>query len=60
MFNPALSHGHRLTIQYKPSEADIGSILSKISECGLTIKDLTTEEPDLEDAFLQMTSSKSS
>ncbi len=60
MFNPALSHGHRLTIQYKPSEADIGSILSKISESGLTIKDLTTEEPDLEDAFLQMTSSKSS
>ena len=57
-FDPSLSHGRRLAIQYRPSEADIGQILSAIAESNLGIKDLTTEEPDLEDAFLQMTSSK--
>ncbi|WP_169566811.1 ABC transporter ATP-binding protein [Sneathiella limimaris] len=57
-YSPSLSHGRRLTIQYKPSETDIGQILSNLSESGLGITDLSTEEPDLEDAFLQMTSDR--
>jgi len=57
-FDVSLTHNRRLSIQYKPSEVSISKILSVISESGLSIADLSTEEPDLEDAFLQMTSSK--
>lgn len=56
--NPSLSHGRRLSIHYKPSETAISQILTDVAASGLNIVDLTTEEPDLEDAFLQMTSSK--
>ncbi|TNE40308.1 MAG: ABC transporter ATP-binding protein, partial [Alphaproteobacteria bacterium] len=55
-FNPILSHGRRLSITYRPSETEMARILKAITEDGLDIVDLTTEEPDLEDAFLQMTS----
>ncbi|OUR76288.1 multidrug ABC transporter ATP-binding protein [Alphaproteobacteria bacterium 46_93_T64] len=57
-FAPVLTHGRRLSIHYKPSEVAISDILNRVAECGLNITDLSTEEPDLEDAFLQMTSSK--
>ncbi len=57
-YNPALLHGRRLSIQYKPSQVGISQILSEVTACGLSILDLTTTEPDLEDAFLQMTSSR--
>ncbi|MCG8491578.1 MAG: ABC transporter ATP-binding protein [Sneathiellales bacterium] len=56
--NPSLSHGRRLSIHYKPSEMAISKILADVAASGLNIVDLTTEEPDLEDAFLQMTSSR--
>ncbi len=57
-FNASLSHGRRLSVNYAPSEIAITDILSEVSAAGLTITDLSTEEPDLEDAFLQMTSSQ--
>jgi ABC-2 type transport system ATP-binding protein len=57
-FNTTLSHGRRLSITYQPSETEISEILKAVTDGGLSIVDLTTEEPDLEDAFLQMTSSK--
>ncbi|GLQ05180.1 ABC transporter ATP-binding protein [Sneathiella chinensis] len=57
-FNATLSHGRKLSICYKPSEVEISKILAAVAESGLGIADLSTEEPDLEDAFLQMTSSK--
>ncbi len=57
-FNPSLLHGRRLSVHYKPSEVAISDILSEVSKSGLSIIDLTTEEPDLEDAFLKMTSSR--
>ncbi len=57
-FNPSLLHGRRLSVHYKPSEVAISDILSEVSKSGLSIVDLTTQEPDLEDAFLKMTSSR--
>ncbi|MBO6825369.1 MAG: ABC transporter ATP-binding protein [Sneathiella sp.] len=57
-FNASISHGRRLTVSYAPSEVAITDILSEVSAAGLAISDLSTEEPDLEDAFLQMTSSR--
>ncbi|MEH6546052.1 MAG: ABC transporter ATP-binding protein [Sneathiella sp.] len=57
-FDTHLSHGRRLSISYRPSQTEVSEILKAVTDGGLTIVDLTTQEPDLEDAFLQMTSSK--
>jgi ABC-2 type transport system ATP-binding protein len=57
-FNATLSHGRRLSITFRPSETEMAKILEAVTEDGLDIVDLTTEEPDLEDAFLQMTSKR--
>jgi ABC-2 type transport system ATP-binding protein len=55
-FNATLSHGRRINISYRPSETEVSKILKAAADDDLDIVDLTTEEPDLEDAFLQMTS----
>ncbi|MZR29614.1 ABC transporter ATP-binding protein [Sneathiella litorea] len=55
-FNATLTHGRRLNISYSPSKTEMAKILKAAADDGLNIIDLTTEEPDLEDAFLQMTS----
>ncbi|MCF8468217.1 MAG: ABC transporter ATP-binding protein [Sneathiella sp.] len=57
-FKATLSHGRRINITFRPSETEMAKILQAVTEDGLDIVDLTTEEPDLEDAFLQMTSAK--
>lgn len=55
IFNAELLGNRTLGFQYKPSETEIRDILRAVAGLGLTIQDLTTEEPDLEDAFLQIT-----
>ncbi len=52
---PGLEAPRALTITYRPSEAAIGHVLAAIDAAGLGIIDLTTEEPDLEDLFLELT-----
>lgn len=49
--------GNGLVLRYRPSETAIAEILAAISAAGLTIADLTTDEADLEDIFLQLTRS---
>jgi ABC-2 type transport system ATP-binding protein len=49
---------HTINLCYRPSDTQIGRILAAVREAGLTIVDLTTEETDLEDIFLQLTSKK--
>lgn len=44
-----------LVIAYRPSETDAGAIVGALYEAGLTLVDLSTEETDLEDIFLQLT-----
>lgn len=44
-----------MTISYRPSAINAGDIIGAINEAGLTIVDLSTEETDLEDIFLQLT-----
>ncbi|MCW8834912.1 MAG: ABC transporter ATP-binding protein [Rhodospirillales bacterium] len=46
----------RLVFRYRPSEVQIRDILRAVSTAGLTIHDLSTEETDLEDIFLSLTS----
>ncbi|MGA0807227.1 MAG: DUF4162 domain-containing protein [Pseudohongiellaceae bacterium] len=46
-----------LEITYDRDQASAGQVLLKIQEHGYTIEDVTTREPDLEDVFVQLTSS---
>lgn len=55
-FNAVLLDSRRLSFKFKPSETEIRDILRSVANNGYTIQDLTTEEPDLQDAFLQITS----
>tara|TARA_R110000787_G_scaffold131775_1_gene243800 strand:- start:1746 stop:2717 length:972 start_codon:yes stop_codon:yes gene_type:complete len=57
-FNATLSHGRKINISFRPSETEMAKILKAVTDDQLDVVDLTTEEPDLEDAFLQMTSGK--
>ena len=47
-----------LTISYKPSNTTAGDIIAAVTAAGLTIHDISTEETDLEDIFLQLTSAR--
>ncbi|MEO0035184.1 MAG: hypothetical protein RLZZ501_1207 [Pseudomonadota bacterium] len=57
-FAPEIRPGRRMVIRYRPSEIAVGAILAEIAAAGLGIIDLTTEQTDLEDIFLQLTSSR--
>jgi ABC-2 type transport system ATP-binding protein len=45
----------RLVVRYRMSETRISDVLAAIQAMGLEIVDLTTEQADLEDIFLQLT-----
>lgn len=47
-----------LAITYRASETGIGRLLEKVREAGIGIADLATEEPDLEDVFVALTSER--
>jgi ABC-2 type transport system ATP-binding protein len=43
------------TLTYKTSEHTVEELLDRIRAAGVTIKDLSIEEPDLEDVFVELT-----
>ena len=45
-----------LKIRFNPNEMTAGDILAQLSQHKITIGDVSTDEPDLEDIFLQLTS----
>jgi ABC-2 type transport system ATP-binding protein len=45
----------RLVVRYRPSETRLGDLLNLMDQNGVRIADLSTEETDLEDIFLQLT-----
>ncbi|MBI5163279.1 MAG: ABC transporter ATP-binding protein [Magnetospirillum sp.] len=55
-FSPELRDGRQMVIRYRPSALPIAAILDAVRAAGLAIADLATEEADLEDIFLQLTS----
>ncbi|MGE5503448.1 MAG: ABC transporter ATP-binding protein [Actinomycetota bacterium] len=57
-FSPELRPDRRMIIRYKPSEMPIGAILEAVRAAGVSVLDLSTEETDLEDIFLQLTSNR--
>ena len=44
-----------LTVRYDPGVTHAAEIIAAVAASGLTIGDVTTVEPDLEDVFLEMT-----
>jgi ABC-2 type transport system ATP-binding protein len=48
----------RLRLHYRPSQMAFGAVLAKLQAAGLAIHDLTTQEADLEDLFLELTRSR--
>ena len=54
-FHVDLPNSHELVFRYRTSETEIAAILGAVAEAGLTVTDLSTEEPDLEDVFLELT-----
>ena len=56
-FSAELQGPRRLVLRYRMSEIKVSEILAAANAAGLEIVDLTTEEADLEDIFLQLTRS---
>ena len=54
-FEPELASPHCLRFHYRTSASPVSEILARAGEAGLTVTDVTTEETDLEDIFLQLT-----
>jgi len=54
-FHAELPQPRRLIVRYQPSRQRADAILAAVSAAGLSIVDLSTEESDLEDIFLQLT-----
>lgn len=45
----------RLELRYQPSTTRLGELLNILDRAGVMVRDLSTEEADLEDIFLQIT-----
>jgi ABC-2 type transport system ATP-binding protein len=45
----------KLVVHYQPSSASMSEILARIQSAGLSIRDLSTKEVELEDLFLKLT-----
>jgi ABC-2 type transport system ATP-binding protein len=54
-FEVELKPPRRLVIRYRAKEIHAADVLAAVQEANLRIVDLTTEESDLEDIFLQLT-----
>ncbi len=46
----------RLLVSYQPSKAQMSDILARVHTAGLQIQDISTEEVELEDLFIKLTS----
>lgn len=57
-YKSSLKGSHQLAVQINQTDADVGQVLAAVQEAGLTIVDISTNETDLEDIFLQLTSNK--
>ncbi len=48
-----------LALSYRKGQISVEDLLSAVHEAGVSIRDVATEEPDLEDVFLELTSTPS-
>jgi ABC-2 type transport system ATP-binding protein len=55
VFKAELAGPRRLVFHYRPSQSPVPDILRAVTASGLQVVDISTEETDLEDIFLQLT-----
>lgn len=48
----------RLVITYVPSKTSIQDVLNQVQQAGISVRDLSTREADLEDIFIHLTTKK--
>jgi ABC-2 type transport system ATP-binding protein len=58
MHDPKLRPDGTLAITFKTAETGIGRLLEKARAAGISVADLSTKSPDLEDVFLSLTGDK--
>jgi ABC-2 type transport system ATP-binding protein len=54
-FEGRLRPDGRLAVTFKTGQAGVEDVLATVRQAGVAIKDLSTEEPDLEDVFMSLT-----
>jgi ABC-2 type transport system ATP-binding protein len=54
-FDARLRPDGRLAVTFKTTDANVESVLAAVREAGVAIRDLATEDPDLEDVFMSLT-----
>ncbi|MEO0397984.1 MAG: ABC transporter ATP-binding protein [Pseudomonadota bacterium] len=54
-FSAELCEDGRIAIAYRPSQDNVAAILEKLAAAGVEVRDLSTDEADLEDVFLDLT-----
>src|ERR1700761_7087189 len=54
-FTSVIRPDGQLAVTFKTGEAGVESVLAAVREAGVAIKDLSTEDPDLEDVFMSLT-----
>jgi ABC-2 type transport system ATP-binding protein len=54
-FDAKLRANGALAVDFKTSEAGVEAVLAAVRAAGVHIKDLSTEDPDLEDVFMSLT-----
>lgn len=57
-FHSELKSTNAIGVQISRESANVGQVLAAVQEAGLTIVDISTNETDLEDIFIQLTSSR--
>lgn len=48
-------HNGKLAVRYNPADTPVMMLIERIKDAGIAIADISTEESDLEDVFLQLT-----
>ena len=54
-FETRLRAGGSFAVTYKTGQSSVEQVLAAVRAAGLHIKDITTEDPDLEDIFVSLT-----
>jgi ABC-2 type transport system ATP-binding protein len=54
-FETKLRNGGAFSVSYRTGESSVEQVLAAVRAQGMTIRDIATEDPDLEDVFLSLT-----
>ena len=54
-FSAFIKNSRTISVKYRPQEQHVGEIIDALKKEKISIVDITTEQSDLEDVFLQLT-----